>query len=385
MKTTGEFETSEEIINAVYHNAYWGIRSNYRSMPTDCPQRDERMGWTGDRTTGNYGESYIFDNHRLYDKWLVDGEDGQWGNGSLSDVWPPYWRRYTDNMTWPGAFITVADMLYTRFGDDQPIRQHYPAMKRWMLLMKGKYSEDGIITRDTYGDWCMPPESPELVHSKDTTRITKAPLISTPFYCFLAGKMLQFAQLLGLSDDVDYFRKEIAVTTKSFNEKYLNKDHISASWVNGQLRAARGKQLYYEHTGYNRNYTSEIFLTFKNGKMTDMKTFNNNVRTEGFDLTNGKVMQALQDGLDTKEYSELKGSRVLARISDMDINKSGELKDCKVRIIMRKNGYSTELTNHPLEKRVKNALKNLSPWRTLYINGNVIIPHSTFTFPITVE
>ena len=224
MRTTGEFETSEEIINAVYHNAYWGIRGNYRSMPTDCPQRDERMGWTGDRTTGNYGESYIFDNHRLYDKWLVDGEDGQWGNGSLSDVWPPYWRRYTDNMTWPGAFITVADMLYTRFGDDQPIRQHYHAMKRWMLLMKGKYSEDGIITRDTYGDWCMPPESPELVHSQDTTRITKAPLISTPFYCFLAGKMLQFAQLLGLSDDVDYFRKEIAVTTQSFNEKYLNKE-----------------------------------------------------------------------------------------------------------------------------------------------------------------
>ena len=46
-----------EILNAVYHNAYWGIRGNYRSMPTDCPQRDERMGWTGDRTTGNYGES----------------------------------------------------------------------------------------------------------------------------------------------------------------------------------------------------------------------------------------------------------------------------------------------------------------------------------------
>ena len=61
MPVTGSFETSNEIINAVYHNAYWGIRGNYRSMPTDCPQRDERMGWTGDRTTGNYGESYIFD------------------------------------------------------------------------------------------------------------------------------------------------------------------------------------------------------------------------------------------------------------------------------------------------------------------------------------
>ena len=72
MSMTGNFETSEEVINAVYCNATWGVRGNYRSMPTDCPQRDERMGWTGDRTTGCYGESFIFDNHRLYAKWLQD-------------------------------------------------------------------------------------------------------------------------------------------------------------------------------------------------------------------------------------------------------------------------------------------------------------------------
>ncbi|MBR3100450.1 MAG: family 78 glycoside hydrolase catalytic domain, partial [Muribaculaceae bacterium] len=112
MPVTGSFETSNEIINAVYHNAFWGIRGNYRSMPTDCPQRDERLGWTGDRTTGNYGESYIFDNHQLYAKWLTDGEDSQWDNGSLANVIPPYWRGYTDNMTWPGAMVTVTDMLY---------------------------------------------------------------------------------------------------------------------------------------------------------------------------------------------------------------------------------------------------------------------------------
>lgn len=125
---TGSFECSSEMMNAVYRNATWGIRGNYRSMPTDCPQRDERMGWTGDRTTGNYGESYIFNNHRLYAKWLQDFEDCQFENGSLSDVVPAYWRNYTDNMTWPGAFITVADMLYTRFGDIQPMQQHYDAM-----------------------------------------------------------------------------------------------------------------------------------------------------------------------------------------------------------------------------------------------------------------
>ena len=224
MAVNGHFESSNEILNAVYHNAFWGIRGNYRSMPTDCPQRDERMGWTGDRTTGCYGESYIFGNHRLYSKWLTDAEDSQMENGSVSDVYPAYWRRYTDNMTWPGAFITAADMVLTRFGDDQPIRQHYQAMKRWMVHMKNNYMVDGIMTRDTYGDWCMPPESLELIHATDPKRITEAAVLSTPFYCFLAGKMVKFAELLGLADDVKYFQNEITSTTDAYTTKYLNKE-----------------------------------------------------------------------------------------------------------------------------------------------------------------
>ena len=222
MPTTGTFECSNEIINAVYHNAYWGIRGNYRSMPTDCPQRDERMGWTGDRTTGNYGESYIFNNHQLYAKWLTDAEDSQWDNGSLPNVIPPYWRGYTDNLTWPGAVITATDMVYTRFGDDRPIRQHYDAWKRWLLNMKDKYMKDGIIHRDTYGDWCMPPESPELIHSNDPKRITDSPLLSTPFYCYLCGKMAKFAEVMGLPNDIDFFNNEIANSTSAFNQKYFN-------------------------------------------------------------------------------------------------------------------------------------------------------------------
>ncbi len=222
MPLTGHFECSDEIINAVYRNAYWGIRGNYRSMPTDCPQRDERMGWTGDRTTGCYGESYIFDNHRLYAKWITDAEDSQVENGSVSDVYPPYWRRYTDNMTWPGAFITTADMVYTRFGDAEPIRQHYQAMKRWMVHMKNSYMVEGIMTRDTYGDWCMPPESPELIHSNDPTRITEAAAISTPFYCYLAERMAKFAEMLDLTEDVAFFKEEALRSTEAYNKKYLN-------------------------------------------------------------------------------------------------------------------------------------------------------------------
>ena len=225
MPVSGSFECSNEVMNAVYHNAYWGIRGNYRSMPTDCPQRDERMGWTGDRTTGNYGESYIFNNHQLYAKWLADADDSQWDNGSLPNVIPPYWRGYTDNLTWPGAVITATDMVYTRFGDDRPIRQHYDAWKRWLVHIKSYMKDDGIIHRDTYGDWCMPPERLELIHSNDPKRITDGPLLSTPFYCYLCGKMAKFAEITEHPDDVAYFNEEIANATIAFNEQYFNYTH----------------------------------------------------------------------------------------------------------------------------------------------------------------
>ena len=235
MPVTGSFETSKEIINAVYHNAYWGIRGNYRSMPTDCPQRDERMGWTGDRTTGNYGESYIFDNHQLYAKWLTDADDSQWDNGSLPNVIPPYWRGYTDNMTWVGAVVTATDMLYTRFGDTKPICQHYAAWKKWILHMKNDYMRGGLMPRDTYGDWCMPPESLELIHSSDPKRITDATVLSTPFYCYLCGKMAKFAEVLGFDEDATFFKQEITTSTVAFNDKYFNR--VTGVYANNTVTA----------------------------------------------------------------------------------------------------------------------------------------------------
>ena len=222
MPMTGHFETSDSVINAVYRNATWGIRGNYRSMPTDCPQRDERMGWTGDRTTGCYGESFIFDNHRLYAKWLQDLEDSQWENGSLPDVAPAYWRNYTDNMTWPGAFITVADMLWERFGDFRPIEKHYDAMKRWMLHMEKYYLKDGILVRDTYGDWCVPPESPELIHTRDTNRMTWPANLSTPYYYHFCHLMIDFAYALGRYDDIDYFSRLNDIIVEAYNARYLD-------------------------------------------------------------------------------------------------------------------------------------------------------------------
>ncbi|SFE51575.1 alpha-L-rhamnosidase [Chitinophaga sp. CF118] len=222
METSGQFETSNEVINRIYNNAYWGIRGNYRGMPTDCPQRDERMGWLGDRATGAQGESFVFNNHGLYAKWLQDIEDAQNPEGSIPDVAPTYWKIYSDNMTWPGAYLTIANLLYEQYGDDQPIRQHYASMKKWMTYMKNKYMKDDILTKDTYGDWCVPPESPELIHSQDPARKTAGDFLGTAFYYQMLTLMEHFAVISGNTADVPTFKEQAEKIKTAFNNKFLN-------------------------------------------------------------------------------------------------------------------------------------------------------------------
>jgi alpha-L-rhamnosidase len=222
METSGEFATSNEVINRVYKNAYWGIRGNYRGMPTDCPQRDERMGWLGDRAAGSTGESFVFNNHGLYAKWLQDIEDAQNEEGSVPDVAPTYWKIYSDNMTWPAAYLTGANLMYEQYGDDLPIRQHYASMKKWMTYMKGKYMKNDIMTKDTYGDWCVPPESPELIHSQDPARKTSADFLGTSFYYYMLTLMERFAVINGNNEDVAAFKAEGEKIKLAFNNKFLN-------------------------------------------------------------------------------------------------------------------------------------------------------------------
>ena len=224
MQTIGTFETSNKTINQVYKNAYWGIRSNYKGMPVDCPQRDERQPWLGDRSTGAYGESFIFDNARLYTKWLDDIEDSQTPEGSIPDVAPNFWYYYKDGVTWPGTYLQIAGMLYNQFGDLQPIRKHYDSMKKWMDYMQRKYMVNYIVTKDSYGDWCVPPESPELIHAKDPTRITEPRLISTATYYHMLQLMKRFAELLNKEEDKAVFDALAINVKEAFNNAFYDKE-----------------------------------------------------------------------------------------------------------------------------------------------------------------
>lgn len=223
IQTIGQFTTSNDIVNSIYKNAWWGIAGNYKGMPLDCPQRNERMPWLGDRATGSLGESFLFDNQKLYAKWLQDIEEAQTEEGAIPDVAPSYWNYYSDNMTWPGTYLTVANMLYTQFADKRPIEKHYPSMKKWLDYMRGKYMTDHIVTKDKYGDWCVPPESPELIHSKDSARRTDGQLMATAYYYQMLQYMQRFAGILNKPEDEKAFAELAGNIKEAFNNKFYNK------------------------------------------------------------------------------------------------------------------------------------------------------------------
>ncbi|MCM1522385.1 MAG: family 78 glycoside hydrolase catalytic domain [Muribaculaceae bacterium] len=221
MESAADFRCSDSTLTRVVQNALMGIRANYKGLPVDCPQRNERQPWLGDRTASAPGESAFFDNERLYSKWVRDICESQREDGCIPDVAPAYWNYYTDNVTWPTALPVVCDMLIEQFANPEPMEYAYPHISRWMNHILSEYSHDGVITRDRYGDWCMPPESPELIHAKDPSRQTDGSLISTAYTARCLSLLSKFARIQGLEDDAVIWDSLHNVTVDAFNRRFL--------------------------------------------------------------------------------------------------------------------------------------------------------------------
>lgn len=222
IKTVGTFETSDALTNQIFKNAWWGIAGNYKGIPIDCPQRNERMPWLGDRGAVAYGESFVFDNGRFYAKWLQDIRNSQKEDGAIPDVAPAFWRYYSDNMTWPGAMLLVTEMLYKQTGDVSAVQDNYPAMKKWLAYMQDRYMKDYILTKDSYGDWCMPPITIESGRGKSADKKYPSELISTAYYYHFTQLMIQFAKAIGQDDDVATYQLLGDKIMDAFNQKYYN-------------------------------------------------------------------------------------------------------------------------------------------------------------------
>ena len=237
-----QFATSNPLLNQIYKAVTWGTADNYRSVPTDCTQRDERQGWLGDRSGGSLGETYMFNVAAFYAKWVQDINDAQDAEGRISDVSPAYWPFYKDNVTWPASFILVADHMLRQYGDARIIEQNYPAMRKWILHMES-YLKDDLMPRDSYGDWCVPPESPEVINSKDPSRRTDGTLIGTAYFYHLLVLMEKFATLAGKPDDAREYSQLSSRLLVAFNKTYFHSDaaqYSNASETSSVLPLAFG-------------------------------------------------------------------------------------------------------------------------------------------------
>ncbi len=252
MEETGNFSCADTILNKVYRNTVWGILGNYKGMPVDCPQRDERQPWLGDRSRGCLGESFIFDNNLLYNKWDRDITEAQREDGCIPDVAPAFWNYYSDNITWPSTLPFSMQMQYDQFGDRSALEKYYPAAKKWIDHMAYQYEKDGIMPRDKYGDWCMPPEELHLIHSNDPSRITDGKLIATAVYYKLNKVMARFANILGKTQDARTYSEKAETVKQAFNSKFLTEKR--------NTHEGDGGLLYPDSTFYGNNTATANIL-----------------------------------------------------------------------------------------------------------------------------
>ncbi|MBE6341202.1 MAG: alpha-rhamnosidase [Bacteroidales bacterium] len=254
MERTGYFHSNDSTLNKVFSNVVRGIQANYKGMPVDCPQRDERQPWLGDRTMGTFGESYIFDNHALYTKWMRDISEAQREDGCIPDVAPAFWNYYSDIVTWPAAFPFTLQMLSERFKDNRPMQHYFPDLMRWVKHMRDCYLVDGILTKDKYGDWCVPPEDIKMIHSQDPARVTEGALISTAYYSIICSQMSHAAKAhnLGTAEEIELLDDIAYITKKAFLDKYLT--------VKRGTAAVPGHVLYPDSTYFGNNTVTANLL-----------------------------------------------------------------------------------------------------------------------------
>ncbi|MEW1690601.1 alpha-L-rhamnosidase [Streptomyces sp. NPDC091265] len=184
---TFEFETDVPMLNKLHSNITWGQRSNFLSIPTDTPARDERLGWTGDINVFAPTAAYTMESARFLTKWLVDLRDSQTAEGAFTDVAPVVGNIGNGAAGWGDAGVTVPWSLYQAYGDRQVLQDAWPSIQAWLKFLE-KHSDGLLRPADGYGDWLnVSDETPKDViatayfaHSADLAARTATALGEDP-------------------------------------------------------------------------------------------------------------------------------------------------------------------------------------------------------------
>jgi len=209
------FECSDENVNQLYNNIRWSARGNFLSIPTDCPQRDERLGWTGDAQVFCRTACYNADMRTFYRKWMRDVRNCQREDGAVPDVAPLGRYGSFGNAGWGDAIVIVPWQVYQMYNDTEILDENFDAMQLYMTWLQSniddQYSFNGAGT--SYGDW--------LAYEETDPRY-----VSVCYYAHIADLMARISIILGKEEEPDQYNALASAIREEFRKRYVVGHHL---------------------------------------------------------------------------------------------------------------------------------------------------------------
>ena len=215
LKETATFECSDARVNRLFENIRWSFRGNYLEIPTDCPQRDERLGWTGDAQMFVKSATYLGDIRKFFKKWLIDLNDSQREDGAYPEV-APYMGMFIFGVAaWSDAGIICPYTLWKQYGDLSFVRDNWSQMKKYMEYLVSEGNNHNDVIKHACGDWLH-------INSPTPDR-----LIGLAYRAFDAQMMTEMARALALEDDAAHFDKALQRSRALFREELFDGDRVA--------------------------------------------------------------------------------------------------------------------------------------------------------------
>jgi alpha-L-rhamnosidase len=236
MERTGWFECSDPLVNRLHENAVWSMKSNFLDVPTDCPQRDERLGWTGDLTVFSPSACYLHDAAGFLESWLADVRADQTADGVVPIVVPNLFARVdapgaglfkgTAQAVWGDAGVVVPWVLYERYGDAGVLATQYESMRRWVdcverLAGPSRLWDTGFQLAD-WLDPSAPPDQPQWA-------MTDPHLVATAYFARVSELLGRAAGVLGREDDRARYATLAEEVRAAFRREYVTPNGRLAS------------------------------------------------------------------------------------------------------------------------------------------------------------
>ncbi len=216
---SGTFETSDPLINQLQHNIVWGQKGNFLDVPTDCPQRDERLGWTGDAQAFFNTAAYNMDVAGFFIKWLKDLRADQFSSGAVPHVIPNTWRTEEGGSAgWSDAATIIPWHFYVAYGDTAILSSQYESMKKWVGYMTEKSKDDLWNTGFHFGDWLFYRPNDD---TDGRSAITDKYLIAQAFFAHSTQLVINAANVLGNTQDAAEYEALLQRIKAAFLREYV--------------------------------------------------------------------------------------------------------------------------------------------------------------------